>query len=51
MNWPIMLDAIRVAYGGNLPKGVDQIWYGDTSISSYPSDFEFWDFTQMLQSQ
>ena len=47
-HWPIMLKAIQVAYGGNLPKDVDHIWYVDTSI---PSDFEFWDFTQMLQSR
>jgi hypothetical protein len=51
MNAQIMLDAIRVAYGGKLPKGIDHIWYVDTSISSDPSDFEFWGFTQMLQGQ
>lgn len=48
MDKQIMLDAIRVAYGGNLPKEVDNIWYADTSISPY---IEFQDFTQILQSQ
>ncbi len=42
MNERKMLDAIREAYPNGLPRGVDQVWFADTSI---PTDPLFRDFT------
>lgn len=38
MNTPKMRDAIEKAFPADLPQGVDQLWYADTSI---PSEVEF----------
>ena len=40
-----LLEAIRLAFGGGMPEGVDQLWYVDTSIEL---ELEFWDFTSAL---
>jgi hypothetical protein len=37
-----MKDAMRRAYPSGHPRGVDQIWFADTS---YPSEIEFWNLT------
>jgi hypothetical protein len=43
-----MLDAMRKAFPGGPPAGIDEIWYADTSI---PSEIEFCDFTSDLRSE
>lgn len=45
MNEWKMIDAIRTAFPTNLPAGIDQVWYADTSI---PSALEFRDFTEEI---
>jgi hypothetical protein len=42
MNQFLLVDAIRTAFSGALPKGVDEIWYADTAI---PLELEFHDIT------
>ena len=37
-----LVAAIRTAFGGALPTGVDEIWYADTAI---PNDLEFHELT------
>ena len=46
MNESKILEATLEAYPTGLPPGVDQIWYGDTSI---PSETEFRDLTPELE--
>jgi hypothetical protein len=46
MNEWIMLEGIQDAYPNGLPKGLDQIWYADTST---PTEVEFTDLTPELQ--
>ena len=41
MNEFKMLDAIREAYPGGLPQGVDEIWFADTSIPDKPKFYNF----------
>jgi len=43
MNDQMMCEAIRGAYPEGLPKGVEQLWYADTSVTC-----RFLDFTQRL---
>lgn len=45
MNEGIMLDGIQKAFSVGLIKGVDQVWYVDTSI---PEDLLFHEFTQNI---
>jgi hypothetical protein len=45
MDEGFMLDGIRTAFSRDLPKGVDQIWYADTSI---PESILFHNFTAKL---
>lgn len=45
MNDAIMLEAIQSAYPTSLPRGVNQVWYADTSV---PPDFRFENFTPRL---
>lgn len=47
MNEWIMLEGIRDAYPNGLPKGLDQVWYADTST---PTEIEFTDLTPELQT-
>jgi len=47
MNADILLDAIKTAYSDARPKGVDQVWYADTS-SVPPAEVVFRDFTPDL---
>jgi hypothetical protein len=41
-----MLEAVRIAFDGGLPPGVDQLWYANTSI---PSEIQFVDFTRAVK--
>lgn len=45
MDEGIMLERIRSAFSRHLPKGVDQIWYADTSI---PENILFYNFTELI---
>ncbi len=45
MNDGIMWDGLRSAYPDGLPKGLDQIWFADTSI---PEEILFTDITQAV---
>ena len=47
MNDLKLLDAIREAYPDGPPKGVDEIWFADTSISDKPA---FRDFKAMVEA-
>ena len=47
MNELKMLDAIRDAYPNGLPRGVDEIWFADTTI---PDKLRFRDFTTEIVS-
>ncbi|MCU0574863.1 MAG: hypothetical protein MUC41_18015 [Syntrophobacteraceae bacterium] len=46
MNESKMFEAVRIAFDGGLPPGVDQLWYADTSI---PSEILFTDFTPAVK--
>jgi hypothetical protein len=46
MNESIMLNAIRRGFNGEIPDGVDQVWFADTSISE---DIFFSDFTEEIK--
>ena len=41
----LLIDAIRTAFGGALPDGVDEVCYADTAI---PGDLEFYDLTAAI---
>lgn len=45
MNHGIMFVAIKDAFGDGLPRGIDQIWFADTSIAE---EIDFIDFTADL---
>ena len=46
MNEGRLRDAIQKAYPNDLPQGVDQVWYADTSIQN---EIEFSNFTFDLE--
>ncbi len=47
MNQCILLVAIKTAYSGTIPGGVDQVWYADTTVPE--SEVVFMDFTRELR--
>jgi hypothetical protein len=42
MNQLLLVGAIRTAFRGQLPQGIDRVWYADTNI---PTDLEFHDIS------
>lgn len=41
----LMIESLQQAYAGNMPDGVDRVWFVDTSI---PEELEFQEFTAAL---